>query len=130
MKNQYNKTVAACFAGYIVQAIVNNFTPLLFLFFQKSYRIPLSQITLLVTFNFGIQLLTDVLSIGVIEKVGYRSAIVGAHVLSAAGLVLLTILPEVLPVPFFWNFNCCHDLCHWRRFVGSVGQSHCRSLPL
>ena len=101
MKNQYNKTVAACFAGYIVQAIVNNFTPLLFLFFQKSYRIPLSQITLLVTFNFGIQLLTDVLSIGVIEKVGYRCAIVGAHVLSAAGLVLLTILPEVLPVPFF-----------------------------
>ena len=100
MKNQYNKTIAACFAGYIVQAIVNNFTPLLFLFFQKSYRIPLSQITLLVTFNFGIQLLTDVLSIGFIEKVGYRCAIVGAHVLSAAGLVLLTILPEIFPVPF------------------------------
>lgn len=101
MKNQYNKTIAACFAGYIVQAIVNNFTPLLFLFFQKSYRIPLAQITLLVTFNFGIQLLTDVLSIGFIEKVGYRSAIVGAHVLSAAGLVLLTILPEIFPIPFF-----------------------------
>lgn len=101
MKNQYHKTIAACFAGYIVQAIVNNFAPLLFLFFQKSYRIPLSQITLLVTFNFGIQLLTDVLSIGVIEKVGYRSAIVGAHVLSAAGLVLLTILPEIFPIPFF-----------------------------
>ena len=94
MKNQYQKTIAACFAGCIVQAIVNNFAPLLFLFFQKSYQIPLAQITLLVTFNFGIQLLTDVLSIGVIEKVGYRSAIVGAHVLSAAGLVLLTILPK------------------------------------
>lgn len=101
MKNQYQKTIAACFAGCIVQAIVNNFAPLLFLFFQKSYQIPLSQITLLVTFNFGIQLLTDVLSIGVIEKVGYRSAIVGAHVLSAAGLVLLTILPEIFPIPFF-----------------------------
>lgn len=101
MKNQYHKTIAACFAGCIVQAIVNNFAPLLFLFFQKSYQIPLSQITLLVTFNFGIQLLTDVLSIGVIEKVGYRCAIVGAHVLSAAGLVLLTILPEIFPIPFF-----------------------------
>lgn len=55
MKNQYNKTITACFVGYIVQAIVNNFTPLLFLFFQRSYYIPLSQITLLVTFNFGIQ---------------------------------------------------------------------------
>lgn len=25
MKNQYNKTITACFIGYIVQAIVNNF---------------------------------------------------------------------------------------------------------
>lgn len=54
MKSQYNKTITACFVGYIVQAIVNNFTPLLFLFFQKCYHIPISQITLLVTFNFGI----------------------------------------------------------------------------
>ena len=51
MKNQYNKTITACFVGYIVQAVVNNFTPLLFLFFfQKSYHVPISQITLLVTF--------------------------------------------------------------------------------
>ena len=57
MKNQYNKTVAACFVGYIVQAIVNNFVPLLFLTFQRTYHIPLSQITLLVTLNFGMQLL-------------------------------------------------------------------------
>lgn len=35
MKNQYNKTITACFVGYIVQAIVNNFVPLLFLFFRK-----------------------------------------------------------------------------------------------
>ena len=41
MKNRYDKTITACFVGYIVQAIVNNFTPLLFLFFQRSYRIPL-----------------------------------------------------------------------------------------
>ena len=48
MKSQYNKTITACFVGYIVQAIVNNFTPLLFLFFQKCYHIPISQITLLI----------------------------------------------------------------------------------
>lgn len=53
MKNQYNKTIAACFVGYIVQAVVNNFAPLLFLFFHNSYHVPLSQITLLVTFNFS-----------------------------------------------------------------------------
>lgn len=100
MKNQYNKTITACFVGYIVQAVVNNFTPLLFLFFQKSYYVPLSQITLLVTFNFGIQLLVDLLSVGFIDKIGYRASMVIAHVLSAAGLVLLTVLPDVLPTPF------------------------------
>ena len=100
MENQYDKTITACFVGYIVQAVVNNFTPLLFLFFQKSYHIPLSQITLLVTFNFGIQLLVDLLSVGFIDKIGYRASMIIAHVLSAAGLILLTVLPEILPVPF------------------------------
>lgn len=100
MKNEYNKTIAACFVGYIVQAVVNNFTPLLFLFFQNSYQIPLSRITLLVTFNFGIQLLVDLLSVGFIDKIGYRASMVLAHVLSAAGLALLTVLPDVLPTPF------------------------------
>ena len=100
MENQYNKTITACFVGYIVQAIVNNFAPLLFLFFQRNYHIPLSQITLLVTFNFGIQLLVDLLSVGFIDKIGYRASMIMAHVLSAAGLVLLTVLPEILPVPF------------------------------
>lgn len=100
MENQYNKTITACFVGYIVQAVVNNFTPLLFLFFQRSYHIPLSQITLLVTFNFGIQLLVDLMSVGFVDKIGYRASMIMAHVLAAAGLILLTILPEVLPSPF------------------------------
>ncbi len=100
MENQYHKTITACFVGYIVQAVVNNFTPLLFLFFQKKYHIPLSQITLLVTFNFGIQLLVDLLSVGLIDKIGYRASMIIAHALSAAGLILLTVLPEILPAPF------------------------------
>ena len=36
MKSQYNKTITACFVGYIVQAIVNNFTTLLFCFFINA----------------------------------------------------------------------------------------------
>ncbi len=100
MKNQYNRTVTACFVGYIVQAIVNNFVPLLFLTFQSTYQIPLSRITLLVTFNFGVQLLVDLLSVGFVDKIGYRASMILAHVTCAAGLVLLTVLPEVLPSPF------------------------------
>lgn len=83
-----------------MQAIVNNFVPLLFLTFQRSYGIPLSQITLLVTFNFGVQLLVDLLSVSFVDKIGYRASMIIAHVLSAAGLALLTILPEVMPTPF------------------------------
>lgn len=100
MKNAYNKTVTACFVGYIVQAIVNNFVPLLFLTFQKTYGIPLSRITLLVTFNFGVQLLVDLLSVGFVDKIGYRATMVIAHVTAALGLILLTILPDVMPSAF------------------------------
>lgn len=100
MKNQYDKTIAACFVGYIVQAIVNNFVPLLFLTFQRDYQIPLSQITLLVTFNFGIQLCVDLVSVGFADRIGYRASLMLAHLLSAAGLALLTILPELLASPF------------------------------
>jgi fucose permease len=84
----------------MVQAIVNNFAPLLFLTFERTYEIPLSQITLLVTINFGVQLIVDLLSVGFIDKLGYRISMVAAHIFSALGLILLTILPEVMPVPF------------------------------
>ena len=100
MKNKYQKTVYVCFVGYIVQAIVNNFVPLLFLTFEKSYNIPLSKITMLITFNFGIQLVIDLLSAKFVDRIGYRISIVLAHVFSAAGLISLVILPDVLPNAF------------------------------
>ena len=99
MKN-YQNTMNACFVGYIAQAIVNNFAPLLFLTFQTSYKIPLSHITMLVTINFGVQLLVDLLSTKFIDKIGYRAAAIAAHICSAAGLVLLAVLPDMLRDPF------------------------------
>lgn len=99
-KNNYQLTMYACFIGYIVQAIVNNFLPLLFVTFQKTYSIPLTQITLLITLNFGIQLVIDMLSAGFVDKIGYRASTIIAHVCSAAGLVLLTVLPGAFPDPF------------------------------
>lgn len=93
----YNHTLKACFTGYMVQAIVNNFAPLLFLVFQAAYHIPLSQITLLITFNFCIQLITDLISAGFVDKIGYRASVVLAHILSATGLILMAVLPTILP---------------------------------
>lgn len=100
MKTNYKPTIYACFVGYIVQAIINNFAPLLFLTFQDSYGIPLSKITFLVTFNFLFQLAVDLIAAVVIDKIGYRVAAVAAHVFAAAGLVSMAFLPELMPDPF------------------------------
>lgn len=99
-EENYNQTIVACFVGYIVQAIINNFVPLLFLTFQKNYQISLPQITMLVTFNFGVQLVVDLLAIGFVDKIGYRTSIVTAHIFSACGLLLITLLPDALSSPF------------------------------
>ena len=96
----YNQTIYASFIGYIVQAVINNFVPLLFLTFQSTYGISLDKITMLVTFNFGIQLLVDLASVKFVDKIGYRTSILIAHICAAVGLVGLTVLPEVMPDPF------------------------------
>lgn len=96
----YNHTMYACFIGYIVQAIVNNFVPLLFLTFQATYNIPLSKITMLVTINFGLQLLIDLLSVSFVDRIGYRASMLLAHICAAVGFLLLTILPEIFSDPF------------------------------
>lgn len=95
MRMNYNQTIYACFIGYIVQAIVNNFVPLLFLTFHNTYGIPMTQITLLITFNFGLQLLIDLLSVTFVDRIGYRASMLTAHICAAVGFVLLTILPDV-----------------------------------
>lgn len=100
MKPNYQKTTVACFIGYIVQAVVNNFVPLLFVTFQNSFSIPLSKITALITINFIVQLAVDLISAGFVDKIGYRVSILLAHGFAAAGLLLLTFLPQTLSDPF------------------------------
>ena len=100
MHRSCRRTMCACYIGYIAQAIVNNFAPLLFVMFEADYRIPLSKITLLITVNFCVQLTVDLLAAAFVDRIGYRAAIVLAHAASAAGLALLTVLPELLPGAF------------------------------
>lgn len=100
MDKRYQKTVYACFVGYIVQAIVNNFVPLLFLTFHSTYGIPLTRITFLVTVNFCIQLGVDLLSVKFVDRIGYRAAMILAHGTAAFGLMMLAVLPEMMPDPY------------------------------
>ena len=97
MKHLTHKhTIRACFAGYGIQAIINNFIPLLFVFFGNQYNIGLSEIAFLITFNFAVQLLVDVAGAFIVDKVGYRVSMVAAHFFATAGFVCLIILPDVM----------------------------------
>jgi len=97
IKNDYAHTIYASYIGYITQAIVNNFAPLLFLTFAAEYDLTLDKITMITTINFLVQLTVDFISTKVIDKVGYRPAILTAHVCGALGLIGMAVLPGILP---------------------------------
>lgn len=100
IRTSYKHTIAASYIGYITQAIVNNFAPLLFITFHDTYGISLEKIGLLVTVNFGTQLLVDLISAKYVDKIGYRTAIVAAHIFAAAGLIGLGFLPDLFSNPY------------------------------
>jgi fucose permease len=90
----------ACYMGYITQAIANNLAPLLFLTFQRQYGIPLSRIAMLASINFGIQLAVDFIAAKYVDKIGYRTCMVAAHIFNVMGIAGLAVFPELLPDPF------------------------------
>ena len=96
----YRKTKRACYMGFITQAIAANFAPLLFLKFHHDYQITLGKIALISTCFFFTQLLVDLFCAKFVDKIGYRICIVASEVCSAAGLIGLAFLPDLLPEPF------------------------------
>lgn len=99
-QKDYKKTLIACYLGFVTQAIAANFTPLLFLTFKNAYGIGLEKIALIPLAFYLTQFLIDFAATKFVDKIGYRFCVVSSQVLSAAGLILLAILPELLPVPF------------------------------
>ena len=99
-QKNYKKTLAACYLGFVTQAITANFTPLLFLTFKDTYGITLDKIALIPLVFYLTQLLVDLAATKFADKIGYRTCVVASQVLSTVGLVLMAVLPEVLPVPF------------------------------
>lgn len=92
----YRHTRIASYIGYVTQAIINNLAPLLFVTFNTRLNISVEKLGLLVSVNFGIQILVDFLAARYILKIGYRKGAVLAHILCTTGLVLLGILPGVM----------------------------------
>ena len=99
-QKNYKKTLVACYLGFVTQAITANFTPLLFLTFKNTYGIGFEKIALIPMVFYFTQLLIDFAAAKFVDKIGYRVCVVSSQVLSAAGLVLMAVLPELFPVPF------------------------------
>ncbi len=92
----YKYTFFACYAGYFVQSIINNFLPLLFLTLQSDFGLSYDKISLLIAVNFGVQLFVDLVSTAFVDRLGYRKCVLAAHFFAFMGLALLGILPFVL----------------------------------
>ncbi|MBQ8474291.1 MAG: MFS transporter [Clostridia bacterium] len=99
-QKNYKKTLIACYLGFVTQAISANFTPLLFLTFKGTYGISLEKIAMIPMVFYLTQLLVDLAATKLADKIGYRVCVVVSQVVSSAGLVLMAILPDILPVPF------------------------------
>ena len=98
---EYHHTLYASYLGYITQAIINNFPPLLFLTFQNEFDVSLERIAMMVSINFIIQIIVDFIGAKTIDKVGYRISAVVAHGFCVIGLICLGTLPKLLPNPYF-----------------------------
>lgn len=96
----FKSTVFACYRGYITQGIVNNLSPLFFVLFQNKFGISYSLISALILCNFVTQVITDMLSVKYVDRIGYRKSAVIAHALAFLGLVMQGTLPNVLPAPY------------------------------
>ena len=102
MKKQqnYRKTLAACYLGFVTQAISANFAPLLFLTFKSTYGISLEKIALIPFVFYLTQLLVDLAATKLADRIGYRTCVTASQVLSAVGLASMAVLPEIMPAPF------------------------------
>ena len=106
MQKNYRKTLAACYLGFITQAITANFAPLLFLKFHTDYHISLGQIALIPTAFFLTQLLVDVFCAWFVDAIGYRRSVILSEITSGLGLAGLAVIPDLFSDPFTGILVC------------------------
>ncbi len=99
-QNNYKKTLLACYLGFVTQAISANYAPLLFLTFKGTYGITLEKIAMIPMVFYLAQLFVDLAATRFADKIGYRRCVVASQILSAVGLGLMALLPDLLPHPF------------------------------
>lgn len=89
----FKGTTIACYIGYFVQAIINNLSPILFIIYREQLGISLNAIGNLILINFLSQTVVDILSVKIVDRIGYKKIILASHAFACAGLVCLAVLP-------------------------------------
>ena len=93
---KYGLTLSACYVGYVIQAMVNNLSPLLFVQFGRQFGITTAELSIIVLINFGLQIFVDAVSPKIVEKIGYRAGAIFAQAFSTVGLICLGTLPFIM----------------------------------
>ena len=96
----YRLTIRCCYLGMFVQAIVINLAPVLFIPFREQLGLTFEQLGRLILVNFITQVAFDLIAAVVVNRVGARRLVAGAHVAVALGLCLFAWLPACLPSPY------------------------------
>ena len=96
MHSTFRKTRAACYTGYVTQAITVNLAPLLFVTFQDRFDLSLGYIAALTLITFLIQICIDAAAIKFVEKTSYRFLAASSQLCSLMGLVMLAFLPYLI----------------------------------
>lgn len=104
--NKPRHTIRAAYLAIINLALVNNFVPLLLLTFEREYGLKLSDIAILLGFNFFVQLTTDFVAAFVVDRVGYGRAMVFGQACTFLGMAGLAFLPSLLSNPFAGLLIC------------------------
>lgn len=96
MPSEYKQTLYACYLGYITQAINNNLAPLFFVVFHDQFGLSFEMLGRLVLLNFGTQIVSDIVAVKYVDRIGYRVAAVIAHVMCFVGIFCLGLLPLIM----------------------------------
>lgn len=101
----YGKTKRACYLGFVTQAIVANFTPMLFMAFHREHGIALPSLALIPAVFYVVQLITDFLC-AKFKNIDYRKSIIVSEITSALGLAGLAFIPSLFHNPLIGILLC------------------------
>ena len=106
MKLGPKHTKFAGYIGYLTQALIINFPPLLFLTFINTYDLSISNISVLITVSFMVQLSVDAFAAKFSSKLNIRATVVTALILATVGITGYSYLPDIIPSPFIGLLIC------------------------